>query len=308
MSCQSARIARTCGRTTIRRDQHPSRPSTRLRRRLHGLPGQFPTRSAAIASVCPQSVAATFPRRQLGRLFGQFGPLPADGTRRFRQTFFNMSADPTLTALPYWQSPREYIQAGRPMSEPEPQLQRHGRTPTTGDRAGELLAGDLPRPPRRMAPAGGAVSVNIAFSVTQAANGVQTAVLSHGASLSLPREPPRGLVIDLSPGVRQWCFSRRATRDPGGAAKLTFDAKITDARDLNGSLLIDQLSPTSTATWCPTRQVHGRHIGCTDGRRCAGAPSNSSPARSRPTSQRDGGELQRQPDTARRPVATLTLS
>jgi len=216
--------------------------------------GAFPTQiGGAIGQpYVSTSVAATSPA--VASWIGcaaNSGPLPADGTRRFRQTLIiNMSADPTLAALPYLAVTRaEYLQAGTTYEvNLTPNFSGTAGFPSTGGaEPGALLAGDLPP----AAAADGTLlaaryPVNIAYSVTRAANGVQTAVLSHGRlGVVATGAAQESLVIDLSPGgTSQLAFLAEGDDAAQTASiKLTMVARISDAKGtLNGNLLIDQLS------------------------------------------------------------------
>ncbi len=188
------------------------------------------------------------------------GPLPTDGTSRYRQTIvFNMSAAPTLAAVPYLAITRaQYIDAGVTYQRNlTPTLVgTAGFTLTNGELMGFSLLGDLP-PPTTTAGVllAARYAVNINGLMTQLGNGAFQASFSQGTlGVVAVGATEVGLSIDFSRGGTSVAVipADLANTDQVAAAKLNLEASISDAKGrLAGTLLIDRLSVDTSGRLVP---------------------------------------------------------
>lgn len=179
------------------------------------------------------------------------GPLVNNGPRIYRQGMrFNMSADPTLAAVPYTAVSRAlYRQSGTTYQmNMTPEFSGTTGFPAAsgpGALPGALLVGNLPP---AVASDGTLLAdhyvVNVALSKTQS-SGVETIVLSHGHFGIVPVGATlESLVIDLSPTGTSTVVGLPHGTDiaKAAAAKINLAARISDDKGtLNGTLLIENL-------------------------------------------------------------------
>ncbi|HEY2925310.1 MAG TPA: hypothetical protein VGJ65_00435 [Albitalea sp.] len=198
------------------------------------------------------------------------GPLPTDGTSRYRQTIvFNMSADPSLAAVPYVAITRaQYIDAGVTYHRNlTPTLVgTAGFTLANGDLMGFSFAGDLPPP----AMTGDVLlaaryAVDIDGLVTQLPSGAFQASFSSGKlGVVAVGATEVGLSIDFSPEGASVVVIPENLGDAAqvAEAKLNIEASISDAKGrLAGTLLIDQLSVDTSGRLVPGHAKFTGEIG-----------------------------------------------